>query len=240
MRITHLFHSGFLIELDRTALLFDWYPPSEGRRTADIAHLGSERAEKLYVFVSHLHHDHYTPAVWDLGETEELSGTEIVYIVDAAVAERAPAGRALNVVACAPERTYSIDGRLSASTLDSTDEGIAFCVACDGRTIYHAGDLSVWWWPERDEALNRRSEQRCRRFLRPLEGTHIDIAMLPITPRAGSDGDRGIELFMQMIGADTVVPMHYRDDRAGALALANSARLAPWRSRIRFDECFEL
>jgi hypothetical protein len=64
--------------------------------------------------------------------------------------------------------------------------------------------------------------------------------MLPITPRACEEGDRGIELFMKQVGADVVVPMHYRDMRSEALALADSARLAPWRGRIRFDEQFEL
>ena len=64
--------------------------------------------------------------------------------------------------------------------------------------------------------------------------------MLPITPRAGADGDRGIELFMRKVGADVVVPMHYADMREQAMALAGSERLAPWRDRIRFDESFEL
>ena len=51
---------------------------------------------------------------------------------------------------------------------------------------------------------------------------------------------RGLELFMKRVGADVVVPMHYRDDLAGAERLASSERLAPWRDRIRFDNQFEL
>ena len=129
---------------------------------------------------------------------------------------------------------------MEVTTLNSTDEGIAFYVDVNGRTIYHGGDLSVWWWPERDRTLNEYSENACRFFLEILEGKHVELALLPITPRAGSDGDRGIELFMRQVGADVVVPMHYRDDLRGAKALANSSRLASWRDRITFEEEFDL
>ena len=238
MHITHLYHSGFLVEFGRTALLFDWYPTSQERALADRARFA--HAEKLYVFVSHLHHDHFTPAIWDLGKPTGLSGAQITYIVDSVVAGYAPADEELDVVACEPEQIVEIDDDMEVTTLNSTDEGLAFCVDCFGKTIYHAGDLSVWWWPERDVKLNEASLQMCRYYLEILEDRHIDVAMLPITPRAGADGDRGIELFMQQVGADTVVPMHYGDMRAEAMALAHSERLAPWRNKIRFDDELDL
>ena len=234
MKVTHLYHSGFLIELDDCALLFDWYPTNDFKRSADLALFPRKGA--LYVFVSHAHADHYTPAIWKLA----LPGMQVTYIVDEAVAKMAPKGRDLDVVACEPEQIYEIDERMEVTILNSTDEGLAFCVDVCGKTIYHAGDLSVWWWPERDTLDNMRSEKSCRYFLEVIEGKHIDLAMLPITPRAGSDGDRGIKLFMEQVGADVVVPMHYRDDLAGAKRLAASERLAPWSDRIRFDDSFEL
>ena len=238
MHVTHLYHSGFLIELGGSKLLFDWFPETQERANADLALL--DGAEKLYVFSSHAHHDHYAPAIWDLQRYRGLADTEITYIVDDEVAALAPAGNGLDIVACEPEMVYEIDDDMEVTTLESTDEGIAFCVDVLGKTVYHAGDLSIWWWPERDESLNVLSEQHFLYFLQILEGRHIDLAMLPITPRAGADGDRGIAAFMERVGADVVVPMHYRDDRAGAMALAASERLAPWREKIRLDEEFEL
>ena len=236
MHVTHLYHSGFLIELGDRTLLFDWFPTSPERMAADIVRL--RKARRLYVFVSHEHHDHYEPEIWQLGSY--LPGTEISYIVDEAVALKAPDKGGIDLVSCEPEQIYTIDAGMEVTTLNSPDEGIAFCVDADGRTVYHGGDLSVWWWPERDRTLNEYSENACRFFLEILEGKHIELALLPITPRAGSDGDRGIELFMRQVGADVVVPMHYRDDLRGAKALANSARLAPWRDRITFEEEFDL
>ena len=236
MHVKHLYHSGFLITLDGAALLFDWYPTTQERLMADLALF--PRTGRLYVFVSHIHHDHFLPSIWKLDAY--LRDAEVTFIVDSAVAGYAPPELELDTVACEPEQIYEIDEFMEVTTLNSTDEGVAFCVDIDGRTVYHAGDLSVWWWPERDVALNRASEQMCRYFLEILEGRHIDLAMLPITPRAGSDGDRGIELFMQQVGADTVVPMHYLDDLAGAKALAGSTRLSPWWSRITFEDDFDL
>lgn len=236
MHVTHLFHSGFLVELDGSALLFDWNPTSEYRVIADVASF--PHAGTLYVFVSHAHADHYTPKVWELGRY--LPNVEITFIVDEVVAGYAPADDDLDVVACEPEQIYEIDDNLEVTTLNSTDEGLAFCADIAGKSIYHAGDLSVWWWPERDSSLNEQSVRQCSYFLEILEDKHIDLAMLPITPRAGADGNRGIELFMSKVGADVVVPMHYGDDREGAMRLANAERLAPWRDRIRFDESFEL
>ena len=236
MRVTHLYHSGFTVEFDECVLLFDWNP-----RDFSEAALGPKIPEtcgRLYVFVSHTHGDHYTPAIWNVGKAH--SGAEVTFIVDEAVAAMAPDDDSLDVVSCEPEQIYEIDELMEVTTLNSTDEGLAFCVDVCGKTIYHGGDLSVWWWPNRDMLDNMRSESNCHYYLEILEGKHIDLAMLPITPRAGADGDRGIELFMVQVGADVVVPMHYGDMRAEAMELANSTRLERWRDRIRFDESFSL
>lgn len=236
MHVKHLYHSGFLITLDGAALLFDWYPTTQERLVEDLTLI--PRTGRLYVFVSHNHHDHFLPSIWKMAAY--LPKAEVTFIVDSVVAGYAPTDRELDIVACDPEQIYEIDEHMEVTTLNSTDEGVAFCVDIDGRTIYHAGDLSVWWWPERDVSLNKASEEMCRYFLEILEEKHIELAMLPITPRAGADGDRGIELFMKQVGADVVVPMHYGDMRDEAMELANSKRLAPWRNRMRFDEEFEL
>ena len=236
MIVTHLYHSGFLVELPELTLLFDWYRTEVPGWGENEVRLRADK--KLYVFVSHAHGDHFAPAIWDIALRSH--GTDPTFIVDAEVADLAPKGIDLDVVSCEPETIYEIDDMVEVTTLESTDLGVAFLVEACGWTIYHAGDLSVWWWPERDLSLNEASEKNCRYFLEVIEGKHVDLAFLPITPRAGTEGDRGIELFMNTIGADVVVPMHYGDDREGALRLANSARLAPWRDRMRFDRRFEL
>ncbi|MBQ2641861.1 MAG: ribosome biogenesis GTPase Der, partial [Lachnospiraceae bacterium] len=39
-------------------------------------------------------------------------------------------------------------GALSVATLGSTDQGVAFVVNYAGQTVYHAGDLHWWAWPD--------------------------------------------------------------------------------------------
>jgi L-ascorbate metabolism protein UlaG (beta-lactamase superfamily) len=56
MKITYIGHSGFFVEMEDACFLFDYYkgtiPETDGNK-------------KMYVFVSHRHHDHYN---------EEISG----------------------------------------------------------------------------------------------------------------------------------------------------------------------
>lgn len=50
MRVTYLGHSGFLLEMEDALLLFDYYQGS-------LPEMDLEKT--LFVFVSHVHYDHY-------------------------------------------------------------------------------------------------------------------------------------------------------------------------------------
>ena len=51
MKVTFIYHSAFLVELERCSLLFDWYG-------GDLPKI--DRTKPLYVFASHHHGDHYS------------------------------------------------------------------------------------------------------------------------------------------------------------------------------------
>ena len=93
-------------------------------------------------------------------------------------------------------------------TLPSTDEGVAFVVTAEGRTIYHAGDLHWWHWEGEDKAWNRNMEVNFKRYCEPLQGRHIDLAMFPIDPRLGEDGFRGARYFLELTDTACLLPMH--------------------------------
>ena len=59
MQVTFLDHSGFLVELDSTALLFDWW---KGELPA------IRPGVPLYVFASHVHPDHFDPRIFTLDD----------------------------------------------------------------------------------------------------------------------------------------------------------------------------
>ncbi len=177
MRIHHIFHSGFLVITRHSALLFDWY-------TGDLPQIPRDR--RLYVFCSHAHADHYSPRIWEL----QIDHPEVIYILDEGIedANHHPEAR---IVTVAPQMCYEIDGRIirhcslerwnygsreegesdpgspgedaaiRLHTLESTDMGVAFCVETEGRRIYHAGDLNVWYWNDEPMEDNIASEHKC-------------------------------------------------------------------------------
>ena len=62
MKITFVDHSGFLVELDKVILLFDYY-------TGDVS--GIPEDKPLYVFVSHKHQDHFNPRIFEMFENRK-------------------------------------------------------------------------------------------------------------------------------------------------------------------------
>ncbi len=57
MKITHIYHSGFVIELESTVLIFDWY-------SGELPDF--DPGKKVFVFVTHGHADHYSSRIWTL------------------------------------------------------------------------------------------------------------------------------------------------------------------------------
>lgn len=57
IKVTYLDHSGFLVELEDAYFLFDYY---KGR----LPQIDLEK--KMFVFVSHAHHDHYRKDIFNL------------------------------------------------------------------------------------------------------------------------------------------------------------------------------
>ena len=63
MKITYLFHSGFMVELDNNLFIFDYFKDNcKKNRYRDCGQLKPEDMPKdknVYIFVSHGHYDHY-------------------------------------------------------------------------------------------------------------------------------------------------------------------------------------
>ena len=136
MKVTFLSHSGFLVELKRAALLFDYIggqlPPVGGK--------------PLLVFASHRHEDHFTPDIFRLDDGKR----EIRFLLgkDLKLTEKrmarwnlTPETAAKCLVLSGNESASPLEG-VMVETLPSTDEGVAFLVSVGGRTIFHAGDLN--------------------------------------------------------------------------------------------------
>lgn len=194
-KVTYLEHSGFLLETENRYLLFDYIQ----------GELPSFSYEKpLYVFVSHAHRDHYSRSIFKL----ENSCRKVTYILSFDVRETDSSWKKADDVHIVDyDHKYQI-GDLLLETLKSTDEGVAFLLEADGLSIYHAGDLHWWEFPEREEARNRENIRNYKREIAKIAGRRFDIAFVVLDPRQGDLGGRGLDLFLSESGARYVFPMH--------------------------------
>ena len=237
MRVTFLAHSGFFLELETASLLFDWWK-------GELPPLPADRP--LLVFASHRHEDHFTPAIFSLAE----GGRDVRFLLgkDIRLTERNRArwdlsddvaGRCLALGG--GETVAPIPG-VTVETLPSTDEGVAFLVSLEGKTLFHAGDLNWWHWEGEDKAWNRNMEVNFKRYCEPLRGRHMDLAMFPIDPRLGEDGFRGARYFLELTDTACLLPMHQweqfsftQDFLAACPAFAGQVRMVE-----RNGQCFTL
>ena len=187
LTVTYIKHSGFLVETANSYLLFDYWQGKLPELQYD---------KELYIFSSHAHHDHYTKDIFKL----ENKCQRVVYVLSSDI-KRASSfwKKAENVIFMKPHEEKEIDDCV-ISTLKSTDEGVAFLVKTEGKTIYHAGDLHWWDWPGEPEEDNKMMEQLYKAEMEYLKAEKIDCAFVVLDPRQEESGSLGMEYF--------IFPMH--------------------------------
>ena len=160
MKINHIYHSGFVIELESTVLIFDWY-------SGELPDF--DPGKKVFVFVSHGHADHYSPRIWTLRGRYE----KICYILDCCTA---PEQKGENIFHVQPGRHYRIKNTL-VYAIRSNDEGVAYVVSAEGYNFFHAGDLNIWHWKAAMIPLDPRLEDNAPNaiieFMNAVECRHL-------------------------------------------------------------------
>lgn len=242
MKITYIGHSGFSVELERSILLFDYYqgeiPPFPD-------------GKKLYVFASHRHSDHFNPEVFSLAGkypkvqyvfSRDIWRSRVPEELQASVVQmKANAERRFGAGVGAPD-CPGAEADLTVKTLRSTDEGVAFLVKTEGKTLYHAGDLNDWRWDGEPEDWNRRMEENFKRFLEPIRGLEIDAAFVPLDPRQEKHYALGMDYFLELTESKKVFPMHCWEDYTVIDRWLAEHPDSPYRERIvrisRRGECF--
>lgn len=203
MQITYIGHSGFFLELAQSMLLFDYYKGTLPRLAP---------GKKLYVFVSHRHPDHFNPDIFRLADKKE----ELCFLLSRDIWEsRVPEELRSRTLRLKAGESAQLDG-LKVQTLKSTDEGVAFLVKTEEKTIYHAGDLNDWRWAGEPEDWNRQMKVNFQKYIEPLRDMHIDAAFLPLDPRQEENYALGFDYFLSLTAGagsgERVYPMHCWDD----------------------------
>ena len=194
LKVTYLKHSGFLVETPDKYLLFDYWK-------GEIPSLNYKK--KLYVFASHVHHDHYVKDIFKL----ENQCESVKYILSFDIERSNDWKKAEQVYFLDANESVEIDD-LQIKTLCSTDEGVAFLVKTDDYTIYHAGDLHWWHWPGDPEEDNQRRKETYQKEIDLLEGEKIDCAFVVLDPRQEEAGSWGMEYFLKHVESRYVFTMH--------------------------------
>lgn len=216
MKITYIYHSGFVVEEGEAALLIDFYHDTDG----DDGH-GYVRDEflkrkgRLYVLATHFHPDHFNPEVlkW------RTLRPDIRYIFSKDILKHRRAA-ASDAVYLKKGEVYE-DDCLTVRAFGSTDVGDSFLIDFGGKRIFHAGDLNNWHWKDEstDEEV-RKAEGDYLAELRDIVAftSSVDVAMFPVDRRMGSDYMRGAEQWIETVKTEIFLPMHFSEDYEGGNA----------------------
>lgn len=206
MKVTYLGHSGFCVEFDNVCLVFDYYV---GEIPVNEANIG----KKWLVFASHNHGDHFNEKVLELAGR----GLDVTYIFSRDIRRKLRHREELTVGCDVHfvkfDETLVLED-VEVTTLQSTDQGVAFIVKIDGRTLYHAGDLNWWHWEGENKQFNNNMEARFKREIAKFADiceTQVDVAFVPLDPRQGNAYYMGMKYFLENVRTGHVFPMHFWD-----------------------------
>lgn len=230
-KVTYLAHSSFLIETEQCYMLFDYWK-------GQIPALNYKKP--LYVFASHAHHDHYSKEIYRL----ENQCEKVYYILSFDIEKADHSYMTADHVTFMGAHEKKVIGDIKVETFLSTDEGVAFLVEVDGKTIYHAGDLHWWEWPGEPEEENEAYIAAYKKEIALLKGKKIDLAFVVLDPRQEEAGTRGMDYFLAEVGARYIFPMHLWGEYALITSYIKDNQLKYVNNRImdirKAGEAFEL
>ncbi len=201
MEIIYLVHSGFLVRDGRTLLVFDDYRDPSG---AVEKALEEGEYDRLYIFASHAHFDHFDPHIHYYSEQV----TQYIFSEDIRPVRQAAVFSGEKVTYMKTYETWS-DEFIRVNSFDSTDEGTSFLVSTpEKHRIFHAGDFNWWHW-EGDTRENQLFARNAfRKQMSKLEGLEADLAFFPVDERLGDSWDMGVKVFLNETRVKSLITMH--------------------------------
>ena len=216
MTLTYIFHSCFVLEVEKSILIFDyWLDPG------NVMPQFLEKDKPLYVFSSHFHEDHFNKEIFEWKRMKP----NITYILSKDILRHRRASKEEVDVWLAKGGSWS-DCRISVKALGSTDSGVSWIVETEGKRIFHAGDLNNWYARFLTEAVPGQtiySEEfqedidpiaHEKQYLGELKdikkiADSFDVVMFPIDGRIGNGYTLGGRQFIDRFKVGMFVPMHF-------------------------------
>lgn len=219
MKIIYIQHSSFFVELEHVTMLFDY---TEGRLPE------FPKDKPLLVFASHRHGDHYSEKVFEFMKIHE----NIQFILSDDIWVKSQPKEILEkLISMKPGDVWE-DRQVRVQTYRSTDEGVAFLIQTEGKTIYHGGDLNNWRWEGEPDSWNDSMAGKYSQEVDKLAGRTIDAAFLPLDPRQEEDFYLGFDEFMRKVSVTHAFPMHCWGNFSVIKKLKEMDISADYRDRI--------
>lgn len=194
VEITHIFHSGFILETDDILMVFDYY-----KGNIDL------KDKKTIVFVTHGHGDHYTRDIFRWQEYRDNISYILSFDIDNVPTQD-------NIYIMNPYENLDIEN-VNIRSFGSTDQGLSFLVNYEDINIIFAGDLNWWHWENDSKTVQ---EDEARQFKDEIEkikniNKKIDIAFFPVDPRLGEGFSFAGEYIIRELDPKYFIPMHFGD-----------------------------
>ena len=226
MTLTYVFHSCFVLETDKSILIFDYWLDLNS-----VVPPFLKKDKSVYVFSSHFHEDHFNSAIFEWRKQQD----GITYILSKDIYKHRRATKEDADVWLAKGGAWS-DGTISVWALGSTDSGVSWIIEIESHRIFHAGDLNNWYArflpeavpgetiyseeffaersgkAERDEEIDPISHEK--QYLGELKDIRkitdsFNVVMFPIDGRIGNGYTLGGRQFIERFKVGLFVPMHF-------------------------------
>ncbi len=210
--VHYLSHSGWAVRTSKHFLIFDYVPrrrQSDNTSISNGAIVPSEiKNQNVIIFASHVHGDHYTPAIFDFRQDIP----NISYVIGFEPRDR----EGYNKLALHRD---TVINEATITAIESNDSGQGFLVTVDGVTICHPGDHAN---RKRDFSEPYKEEID---FMVGL-GRPVDIMFMPVT--GCNFGDvvavrMGSFYAMDKLKPRAVFPMHGGDGGEAYFEFAREA-----------------
>lgn len=205
VKVTYLFHSGFIVETKEHFLIFDYFRDTcKKSKYKDCGQIRSEdipENKKVIIFVSHGHCDHFDREIFSFDKPN------VSYVLFEDVA---PQRSASNIYRFTPYQQKKI-GDVVVRSYGSTDEGLSFLIEIEGMKIFHAGDLNWWHWEGETEEERAYAKRFFEQEMSKINEVAPDIAFFPVDPRLENAYYYGGEYFIRQVKPKVFIPMHFQD-----------------------------
>lgn len=216
----YVYHSCFILELHSCYMMFDYYKHYNYKDGQDIDFnslieniLKSGKA--FYIFASHGHGDHFNKKIFEFNSP----GTSYILSDDIntnkALNENIHLSNELmnNIKFIGSGQSLNL-GDLKIKTFSSTDLGLSFIIEVEDITIFYAGDLNWWAWPDDTEEEAKYMEDLFKEIVNQIQNADksIDIAFFPVDKRLEQNYDMGANYFIKNLKPKYFVPMHFGDE----------------------------